>query len=241
MPEPFTHKTMNARLLSDQILEFHEQLKPAFRLPRGVELLHPYCQDSVRSLVRLFYQTYYADHEPRVWMLGINPGRHGAGVTGIPFTDTHRLEQHCGLRHGLGPGRELSSEFIYRVVEAAGGAGRFYGRVYISSVCPLGFTKGGKNLNYYDDPLLLRRLEPFIRSSLEKEWTLLGRPRRCLCLGEGKNYRYLSELNRETGWFEQIQPLAHPRWIMQYARNRADSYVGLYLRHLEGQTGWISG
>lgn len=228
---------MKTPLLSDQILEFHERLQPGFRLPQGVELLHPYRQEPARSLVRRFYQTYYADHEPRIWLLGINPGRHGAGLTGIPFTDTRRLEQQCGLSHSLDPSRELSSEFVYRVVEAAGGARRFYSRVYISSVCPLGFTKGGKNLNYYDDPLLLKRLEPFISSSLEQEWNILGRPRHCLCLGEGKNFRFLSGLNRKTGWFEQIQPLAHPRWIMQYARSRAESFVGLYLRLLEGQTG----
>jgi len=33
-----------------------------------------------------FYKKYYNDNNPRFLILGINPGRFGAGVTGIPFT-----------------------------------------------------------------------------------------------------------------------------------------------------------
>jgi hypothetical protein len=87
--------------------------------------------------------------------LGINPGRFGAGVTGIPFTDTKRLEEKCWLTiEGLTT-YEPSSVFVYDVIEAYGGVEKFYSDYYISSVCPLGFVKfneKGKeiNYNYYD-------------------------------------------------------------------------------------------
>ncbi len=42
-----------------------------------------------------FYKKYYDDHRMRRLILGINPGRFGAGVTGIPFTDTKRLTEKC--------------------------------------------------------------------------------------------------------------------------------------------------
>ena len=32
-------------------------------------------------------------------------------------------------------------------------------------------------------------------------------------------------LNEQHQWFERIIPLPHPRWIMQYRRKTADSYV----------------
>jgi hypothetical protein len=40
-----------------------------------------------------FYQKYYADNKKRSLIIGINPGRFGAGVTGIPFTDPIRLKR----------------------------------------------------------------------------------------------------------------------------------------------------
>jgi hypothetical protein len=30
------------------------------------------------------------------------------------------------------------------------------------------------------------------------------------CLGEGKNFHYLSRLNEEYGFFEDVVPLSHP-------------------------------
>ena len=43
-----------------------------------------------------FYHRFYNDDKPRNLILGINPGRLGAGATGIPFTDTKRLVA-CGI------------------------------------------------------------------------------------------------------------------------------------------------
>jgi len=47
----------------------------------------------VRKLIREFYTKFYSDCKPRQLVLGINPGRFGAGATGIPFTDTRRLNE----------------------------------------------------------------------------------------------------------------------------------------------------
>ncbi len=35
----------------------------------------------------------------RYLILGINPGRFGGGITGIPFTDPIRLQNICGIEN----------------------------------------------------------------------------------------------------------------------------------------------
>ena len=98
-------------------------------------------------------------------MLGINPGRFGAGVTGITFTDPVRLEKECGIPNNFDKRQELSSVFIYDFIAAWGGAEAFYSRFFLSAVFPLGFTREGRNLNYYDDPQLMGRLRDRLRNS----------------------------------------------------------------------------
>ena len=113
-------------------------------LPTGIGMLDPFHgphADEVRRIVTLFHRTYYSDDTPRTLMLGINPGRLGAGSTGLSFTDTKRCESDLGIPvQGLRT-HEPSSDFFYRMVRAAGGAEAFYSKVYVHAVCPLGFVK----------------------------------------------------------------------------------------------------
>ena len=182
---------------------------------------------------RQFYNTYYNDNYPRTYLIGINPGRFGAGVTGIPFTDPIRLAEVLGIEHELDKKPELSSKFIYEVIEAAGGPDVFFGSFYFTSVSPVGFVKGGKNLNYYDLPGLQNALEPFMIKAMHEQFECI-KPvtKAAFCLGMGKNYKYFSSLNERYGFFEEIIPLPHPRWIMQYRLRRKKEFVGNYIESL---------
>ena len=102
-------------------------------------------------------------------MLGINPGRLGGGLTGISFTDPVALRTFCGIENEFGLKRELSSEFIYHVIEAYGGPEKFYHDFFISAICPLGFMKGTVNCNYYDDKKLQEAVTPFIRKTFQQQ------------------------------------------------------------------------
>jgi hypothetical protein len=53
------------------------------------------------------------------------------------------------------------------------------------------------------------------------------------CLGDGKNYKYLSKLNQEMKFFKQIIPLSHPRFIMQYKLKKKEEYIQSYLEKLQ--------
>jgi hypothetical protein len=55
---------------------------------------------------------------------------------------------------------------------------------------------------------------------------------KAFCLGEGQNFKYLTALNEREKLFKTIEPLAHPRFIMQYKRKLLDAYVAGYVEKL---------
>jgi hypothetical protein len=215
--------------LSASILAFLKQLRWEGRLPRGVTVLSPFGDPAVWQACEAFYGKFYTGLAPRTLMIGINPGRFGAGVTGIPFTDPIRLQKVCGIDNPWPPRQELSSVFMYEMIGAFGGPEHFYQAWYITSVSPLGFTLDGKNLNYYDDPQLLKTLEPFAVHCLRQQLAWGMNTRVAFCLGGGKNYRYLESLNGRHGFFEKIVPLPHPRYIMQYRLRHKTAHIREYL------------
>ena len=215
-----------------KVLKFYRDLRIDETLPDGVEVMNPYKQERALEVCRDFYERFYNDDLKRYLILGINPGRNGAGITGIPFTDPVKLEQRFGIANDFQKKTELSADFIYTMIDAFGGAEKFYRKFFINSISPLGFIREGKNVNYYDFPALRDALVPFIRKSMRSISTLNLHRSVAFCLGEGANYKYLQTLNLEMGYFEHIIPLAHPRFIMQYKRKQLGFYVEDYLKKL---------
>jgi hypothetical protein len=140
-----------------------------------------------------------------------------------------QLSEVLGITHHLPMKPESSATFIYAVIDAYGGAYSFYRNFYVGSVCPLGFTREGNNCNYYDDPSLAKRMTPFIVASISAQVAAGADRKLAISLGEGKNYRFLSSLNDQHGWFEQIAALPHPRFVMQYKRKQLQQYLDKYL------------
>lgn len=218
---------------ADHVLEFYRSLTPIFPIGAGVVIMNPFTNDETWTLTKAFYQKFYNDQQPRTIIFGINPGRFGGGVTGIPFTDPLRLQENCGIPNTCKKLSELSSIFIYKMIDEYGGAESFYKNFFITAISPLGFTKNGVNLNYYDDKELLKGSATFIRDCIAKQLKLFPSTI-AFCLGEGTNYKIFQQINKEENYFEKIIPLPHPRWIMQYRRKRVDEYVQLYLERLLG-------
>jgi hypothetical protein len=215
---------------SQHLLSFYRNLRPPTALPNGIEWLYPQQDPQVMKVVESFLQKYYDDTRPRQLMFGINPGRHGAGITGVNFTAARQLTHVCGIDHPFKSGTELSAEFIYDMIGAYGGASGFYSRFFISSVCPLGFVQNGRNLNYYDDKAVLETVTHFIINSIGQ--LLDHRVDRSVvyCIGGEKNFKYFSGWNEANGWFDTVIPLAHPRYIMQYRRKEKEQFIREYLR-----------
>ena len=220
--------------LASRLMGFYRELIPPEYLPDGIDVLHPQKDPAVLKMVEQFLHKYYSDTKYRRLMLGINPGRLGAGLTGINFTAPRQLSINCGIPQHLGNSSELSAEFIYEVIEKYGGPSAFYGNWFIGAVCPLGFLKNGNNLNYYDDKQLMTSLTPFIVQSIRQQLNFGFLTDYCICIGEGKNFKFLSSLNDQQQWFKKIIPVAHPRFIMQYKRIKKEYYVNQYLQKLGG-------
>jgi len=219
------------------LTRFYKDLPAPAKLPPGVELLHPHLQPGVMELAAAFFEKYYGDNNSRKIIMGINPGRFGAGITGINFTAPRQLHNNCGIAHALGDSSELSAEFIYEMIDACGGPVKFYRNYFISAVSPLGFTQAGKNLNYYDSRKLEKAVTPFINSCLERQFSFGFDTDACYCIGEDKNFKFLNRLNetrRQQGLvsFDTIISLPHPRFIMQYRRKEKQRYIDLYVKIL---------
>ena len=217
----------------EKVLKFNQWLKDSPpETSDNIEVLQPFENVEVQRVNQIFYNKYFSDGSRRTFILGINPGRLGAGITGIPFTDPVQLEMACGITNNFVQRGELSSEFIYHMIIKLGGINDFYSRFYLTSVCPLGFMKNGINLNYYDDKELELSTLSFIHESMLRQLDLNANREIAYVLGEGKNFKCFSKMNSIHGYFKELVPLPHPRFIMQYKRKDLNKYVRLYRKKL---------
>ena len=222
-------------IFAEAVIQFFRELEFNGLLPSGVSVMNPFRDNPhIMPVISQFYRKFYDDCNPRYLILGINPGRFGAGVTGIPFTDSKRLSEKCGLSvPGLNT-FETSSVYFYEMIEAFGGVEKFYKIFFISAVCPLGFTtinsKGKSvNYNYYDNSKLTDAVSDFIIETLTIQLGFGIERHICFCLGTGKNYKFLDHLNKKLNFFNKIIPLEHPRFIMQYKSKQKHFYIERYI------------
>lgn len=216
-----------------QILDFYFSLTKTPPLPKGVEAIYPFDIAQTKEVMQTFFNTYYNDSKPRTYLIGINPGRLGSGVTGIGFTDAYHLEKYCDIPNSFDKRVEISAAFMFEVIEAYGGVEKFYGDFFFTTVMPLGLLKEGKNYNYYDNKETQKSLEPFIRKTLLKQMSLDAAKPHIICVGTGKNLKYLQAFNDKHHCFASIDVVPHPRWVMQYRRKEKQKYIEVYVDALK--------
>jgi hypothetical protein len=216
---------------AQKAIRYFLNIKLPARLPAGVSIINPYEKEVIKVVVEKFYKSYFNDQKERVYILGINPGRFGGGLTGISFTDPVALRNECLIENNLGLRKEISSEFIYEVIGEYGGPKKFFSDFFLSALFPLAILKDGKNFNYYDDKKLFGLIRPGIFESLKAQ-VIFGASRKYVISLGRKNGDYLKMLNNELKIFHRIEVLDHPRYIMQYKRKFIKHYINEYLRIL---------
>ncbi len=224
---------------ADKVIDFNRNLKYSGKLPDGFQVMNPYLDNpETLDVMQQFYHKYYNDSNQRKFIIGINPSRNGAGVTGVPFTDTKRLESVCGIPMHSAHTHEISSVYMYDMIEAFGGPDEFYKQFYINSPFPLAivrYSKSGQwlNANYYDDRELFEAVKEFMIDSLEKHISLGLDTSKVFVLGK-KNAEFIKRINQEAKLFDQIEVLEHPRFIQQYKSREKQLYIDKYLLALGG-------
>lgn len=224
--------------IADKIIGFNRGLHYSGELPQGFQVLNPFLENpETMQVMEAFYRKYYNDTNQRRFIIGINPSRHGAGVTGVPFTDTKRLESVCGITMHSAHTHEVSSWFMYDMIEAYGRAEEFYSQFYINSPFPLAIirvTKDGNwlNANYYDDKKLFEMVKGFMIESLKKHIAIGLDTSEVFILGK-KNADFIGKLNKEEKLFDKMTVLEHPRYIQQYRSKEKQLYIDKYLLAFE--------
>jgi len=213
---------------AEKAIKYFNGLKPPGIKVTGVELINPYNSDAIKDVIREFYNKFYNDSNNRIFIFGINPGRFGGGLTGLSFTDPVALRESCKIENDLGERKELSSKFIYMVIDRFGGVEKFFSTVFLTALYPFAIIKNGKNYNYYDDNSLAEKLTPAIIKTIKSQMDFGARRDTIIILGK-KNASYLSGFNSELNFFKKIIVLDHPRYIMQYRLKGVDLYIKKYI------------
>lgn len=223
------------KTFAEKIISFNKKVAFEGSLPKGVSIMNPFKENpEALKISSQFYKKFYNDHHQRHIILGINPGRFGAGVTGVPFTDTKRLINECGLEFSGKPTHEPSATFIYEMINAYGGTKKFYRNFYIQSIFPLGFTatnvKGKEvNYNYYDSKELTEAVYDAMIKNIKTQINFGISTDLCFCFGTGKNEKFLNKINDKYHFFKRVIALEHPRFIMQYKFKTKELYIDKYL------------
>jgi len=224
---------------AEKVVLFNKHLHYQGSLPPEFNVINPYL-DNPETLVVMeqFYQKYYNDNLTRKFIIGINPSRHGAGVTGVPFTDTKRLASACGIEMQSAHTHEVSSVFMYDMIEAYGGPEIFYKQFYINSPFPLAIVRETKpnnwiNANYYDDKQLFDMVKPFMIDSLKQHISMGLVTEEVFVLGK-KNATFLAKINKEEKLFGKMTVLDHPRYIQQYKSKDKLHFIENYINLLSG-------
>lgn len=230
-----------SKTFGDKVIDFNSQLHYSGELPEGFQVINPYLDNpETIKVMQEFYHKFYNDCNSRKFIIGINPSRYGAGVTGVPFTDTKRLENVCGIKMESAHTHEISSVFMYDMMSEFGGITDFYDQFYINSPFPLAIvrrTKEGKwiNANYYDDKTLFEMVKDFMITSLQDHISLGLDTSEVFVLGK-KNAVFIEKINKEVPLFESIKILEHPRYIQQYKSKEKPLYIDKYILTLNNMS-----
>lgn len=153
---------------------------------------------------------------------GINPGRYGAGETGIPFLDSKSLyDMGFDVKSN---GSERSAEFFYEVVKEFG-MEDFFKTFYVTNIASVGFTKNNKNLNYYELPVQALKA---VLSNFSEELNAVN-PTKVIALSVAAQNTLKNQIKFKSNC---ISRLPHPSWIMTYRHKDKEKWINKYLDEL---------
>jgi hypothetical protein len=213
---------------SSKAFRYFSNLNSPKREVNQIKFINPYSSPEVKVILKKYFNKYYCDNNKRIFIIGINPGRFGGGLTGISFTDPVALRESCGIENNLGFKKELSSKFFYLLIDKYGGPQKFFAKFFLTALYPFALIKNGKNYNYYDDKYLSEYLKDEIVKNIKAQISFGAERDFAILLGK-KNASYFKALNDKHKFFRKIFIVEHPRYIMQYKSKSVDIYIKKYI------------
>jgi len=186
----------------------------------NIGILSGFCKN--KEVVFEFNCKYIEPNKPKIVICGINPGRFGAGKTGIPLLDFPSLSKILPNMNEIPHEKpEKSAKFIFSIIEHFG-VNDFFKQFYLTNISCIGFycTKTKKNINYYELPL---SIQYFLFDNFSKEINYI-KPKIIIPLGKEVEKNLIMDLKHEHKINTEIGTrLPHPS--TRYARK--DDYIKL--------------
>lgn len=167
---------------------------------------------------------YYPSDPNRIVLCGINPGKNGAGKTGIPFIDFRSLS-HL-LPDTKQDDCESSAEFIYSIISEIG-VKPFNRHVYMTNLSWFGYVKDGRNLNYYKLPEKL--IHVFTSSFIEEMKMVKPKAIIPLSIDVEKSLKKMKQEEKLT--FPVVERLPHP-YYCSIQSHHDDDYREMYVKKI---------
>jgi uracil-DNA glycosylase len=172
-----------------------------------------------------FHKKYVQPNSPKIVMCGINPGRKGAGISGIPFIDTNSLSKMLPDISNLKS--EKSAKFFFSIVEELG-INEFYKNVHVTNMSWFGFYKldKGTNLNYNSLPIEIQNV---LIDKFVEEMDFIN-PDVIIPIGDIVNWELLFNLKVKNRINAEIaQRLYHPAYRLVDRK----TYIGALAKYLK--------
>ena len=154
----YTKKCYSMRNIVDDYFEFYETFKEKYSevlKSNNIGILSKFL-DNKNNIIE-FHKRYVQPNSPKIVMCGINPGRRGAGITGIPFIDTNSLSEM--LPDISNPKSEKSAKFFFSIIKEFG-INEFSRNIHVTNMSWFGFYSldKGTNVNYNYLPIEIQNV-----------------------------------------------------------------------------------
>ena len=168
--------------------------------------------DNEKNIIE-FHKKYVEPNSPKIVICGINPGRKGAGKTGIPFIDFASLTRM--LPDIKENDSEQTAKFFFSVIQKIG-IENFYKNFHVTNLSWFGFSRIDKNKNVnYDNEDIPAEIKNCLIDKFVEEMELIN-PDYIITLSKDVLYELKSLKEQKKISSEIGARLNHPSWITTY-------------------------
>lgn len=173
--------------------------------------------------IEKYYDKYVDFDSDKIVLCGLNPGRFGAGLTGVPFIDFKSLSKMLSnIKKDDG---ESSAQFFFELVKKFG-IEKFYKICYVTNISKFGYSKksSAKNVNY---PKLPNSAQDWLFKRFIEEMNLI-KPKVIIPLSDdvAKTLKVLTQAQQLD--YKIAPKLNHPAWVMTYKKKDKNLWLQKY-------------